>query len=96
MRRRGRRVARTLAQSLWIVPAMDVVASLVLSIVLVHWDETSPVALSLPFSTEGASAALSALGGGMLTFTAFVTSIVLMIIQFGTTEFSPRLLTFDS
>ena len=52
-------MARTLAQSLWIVLAVYVVASLALSIVLVHWDESSPVALSLPFSTEGASAALS-------------------------------------
>ena len=39
-----------------------------------------------------AGAALSALGSGMLAFTGFVTSIVLLIIQFGTSEFSPRFL----
>ncbi len=61
-----------------------------------HWDESSLVALSLPLSTEGASAALSALGGRMLTFTAFVTSIMLMRIQFGLTEFLPRPRTVDS
>jgi uncharacterized membrane protein len=43
-------------------------------------------------SAGSASAALSALGSGMLAFTGFVTSIVLLIIQFGTSEFSPRFL----
>lgn len=50
------------------------------------------IAFVIGFSAGSASAALSALGSGMLAFTGFVTSIVLLIIQFGTSEFSPRFL----
>ena len=41
-------------------------------------------------NSSSASAALSALGSGMLAFTGFVTSVILMVVQFGTSEFSPR------
>jgi len=61
-----------------------------LSVVLVHWDESDPVDLTRSISFSSASAALSALGSGMLVFTGFVTSVVLMAVQFGTSEFSPR------
>jgi uncharacterized membrane protein len=89
---RWRHRRRVLADSLWVVPAGFVVASLVLSFALVRWDLDDPIVLSKAISAESASTALSALGSGMLAFTGFVTSVVLMIIQFGTSEFSPRLL----
>ena len=64
---------------------------MVLSIVLMHWDEADPINLTSSISPSSASAALSALGSGMIAFTGFVTSIVLLVLQFGTSEFSPRL-----
>ena len=57
-----------------------------------RWDEDDPIVLTRAISAGSASAALGALGSGMLAFTGFVTSIVLLIIQFGTSEFSPRFL----
>jgi len=76
--------------SFWFVPGVYVLGALALSIGLVRWDEADPIVLSKSISASSASAALSALGSGMLAFTGFVTSVILMVIQFGTAEFSPR------
>jgi uncharacterized membrane protein len=76
--------------NLWFVPALYVVVALALSVGLVHWDEADPIRLVRAISSAGASTALSALGSGMLAFTGFVTSVILMVVQFGTGEFSPR------
>ena len=89
---RLRRAMRRLWYSLWFVPAVSVILALALSAGLLRWDEADPVVLTRAISAGSASAALSALGSGMLAFTGFVTSIVLLIIQFGTSEFSPRFL----
>ncbi len=71
---------------------MYVIVALALSAGLLRWDEADPIALTRAISAGSAGAALSALGSGVLAFTGFVTSIVLLIIQFGTSEFSPRFL----
>lgn len=89
---RWRRALRRLSDSLWFVPAVYVILALALSVGLLRWDEADPIVLTRAISPGSASAALSALGSGMLAFTGFVTSIVLLIIQFGTSEFSPRFL----
>ena len=90
-RRRRRRVLTRVADSLWVVPAAYIIGALVLVTVLVRWDESDPVKISRSISANSASTALAALGSGMLAFTGFVTSVVLMLVQFGTSEFSPRL-----
>jgi uncharacterized membrane protein len=84
------RTVREIWQSLWLVPLLCTLAALALSIAFFHWDETDPVVLSKAINSSSASAALSALGSGMLAFTGFVTAVVLMVVQFGTSEFSPR------
>lgn len=89
---RWRRALRRLSRSLGFLPAVSVILALALSVGLLRWDEADPVVLARAISAGSASAALSALGSGMLAFTGFVTSIVLLIIQFGTSEFSPRFL----
>jgi uncharacterized membrane protein len=81
-----------IADSYWLVPAVYVVVSLVLVGVLARWDEEDPVELTRSIDAGSASAALSALAAGMIAFTGFVTSVVLLVIQFGSSEFSPRLL----
>jgi uncharacterized membrane protein len=88
---RRRRFARRVADSLWVVPATYVAGALVLGVVLVRWDESDPIELADGLSAASASTALAALGSGMLAFTGFVTSVVLVLVQFGTSEFSPRL-----
>ena len=89
---RWRRALRRLSNGLWFIPAVSVILALALSAGLLRWDEADPIVLTRAISAGSASAALSALGSGMLAFTGFVTSIVLLIIQFGTSEFSPRFL----
>src|ERR671919_3269587 len=94
-RRRRRRVLTRVADSLWVVPAAYIIGALVLVTVLVRWDESDPVEISSSISAGSASTALAALGSGMLAFTGFVTSVVLVLVQFGTSEFSPRWLRHD-
>jgi uncharacterized membrane protein len=89
-RMRLRRVAGRVWDSLWFVPAVYVLMALGLSVGLVRWDQADPVVLSRSFNASSATSALSALGSGMIAFTGFVTSVVLLLVQFGTSEFSPR------
>ena len=91
---RLRRLYVRLSESMLMVPAIYVVLALALSWGLMYWDRVVP---TTPFSsiTPGSGgAALSALASGMLAFTGFVTSVVLLIVQFGTSEFGPRLLAW--
>jgi len=82
--------ARRVWGSYWLVPSLYVLGALMLSVVLVRWDQNDPIELTQSISASSASTALSALGSGMLTFTGFVTSVVLMLVQFGSSQFSPR------
>ena len=74
------------------MPAVYVLLALVASVVFAQWDENSPLDSPLELSSSSVSTALAALGSGMLAFTGFVTSVVLLIIQFGSTQFSQRFL----
>jgi uncharacterized membrane protein len=73
---RWRRAARRLSNGLWFIPALYVVGALALSFILVHWDKSDPIDLIHSIDSSSATAALSALGSGMLAFTGFVTSIM--------------------
>jgi uncharacterized membrane protein len=88
--RRWRRSARRVWDSLWFVPTLYVLVAPGLSVGLTRWDETSPITLARSINGSSATAAMSALGSGMLAFTGFVTSVILLVIQFGSSQFSPR------
>lgn len=90
--RRWRQQQARIREALWVIPAIYVVAATVLSVGLTHLDQQHPLNLGWGLSAASASTALSALGGGMITFTGFVTSVILMIVQFGSSQFSPRFL----
>jgi uncharacterized membrane protein len=89
---RVRRLYVRLSESMLVVPAICVVLALALSWGMMYWDRVAPLTLLSSISPGSAGAALSALASGMLAFTGFVTSVVLLIVQFGTSEFGPRLL----
>jgi uncharacterized membrane protein len=94
-RRPARRVwASRVWDNLWFVPALYALAALALSAGLVRWDEADPIVLSRSINSSSAAAALSALASGMLAFTGFVTSVILVVVQFGTGEFSPRFIAW--
>lgn len=86
----SRRVGRRLVGKFWFVPSLYVLLSLGFSYGIVRWDERDPIVLANSMDPSSATAALSALASGMLVFTGFVTSVSLMVVQFGTSEFSPR------
>lgn len=78
--------------SLWIVPLLFVVAMGALAIILPRVDEHTSTTIGISFGEEAARSVLGAIAGGMITFTGFVFSILLLAVQFGSAQFSPRLL----
>ncbi len=77
--------------SLWVVPVLFVIASIILGYFSRKIDEAFPD-VTLGLSTDGARAILETIATGMLTFTGVVFSVVLLAVQFGSSAFSPRLL----
>ena len=89
---RVRRVRHWIKSSLWVVPGAYAAVALGTGVALVAFDHSSPLQSPLDLSAASATAALAALGGGMITFTGFVMSVVLLVVQFGSSQFSPRFL----
>ncbi len=78
--------------SLWIVPALFVTLAIVMGILLPELDERTTTRIGLSFGSGAAQSVLGAMAGGMITFTGFVFSILLLAVQFGSSQFSPRML----
>ena len=75
--RSWRRAVAGVWDNLWFVPLLYVLVALALSVGLVRWDEADPIVLARSINLSSATAALSALGSGMLAFTGFVTATTL-------------------
>ncbi len=86
------RVYEYVRNSLWIVPALFAALAIAMGIVLPDVDESVHSTIGVSFGAEAARAVLGALAGGMITFTGFVFSILLLAVQFGSSQFSPRML----
>lgn len=86
------RVYEYVRNSLWIVPALFVTVSIALGLALPEIDESTEITLGVSFGADAARSVLGALAGGMITFTGFVFSILLLAVQFGSSQFSPRML----
>jgi len=78
--------------SIWIVPGILGTLAIVAGIVLPDVDEHVDTTIGVEFGQDAARSVLGALAGGMITFTGFVFSILLLAVQFGSSQFSPRLL----
>ncbi len=78
--------------SLWIVPLLFVAVAVTLGLVLPIVDERTSTTIGISFGEDAARAVLGAVASGMITFTGFVFSILLIAVQFGSSQFSPRLL----
>ncbi len=86
------RIYEYVRNSLWIVPALFGALAIAMGIVLPDIDESVHSTIGISFGAEAARAVLGALAGGMITFTGFVFSILLLAVQFGSSQFSPRML----
>ena len=84
------RVRDWVRTSMWLVPALFAIVALVLGWVMPRWDRDSPIDLGL--NSNSIATALNAIVTGMLTFTGLVFSIVMLIVQFGSSTFSTRLM----
>ncbi len=86
------RIYEYVRNSLWIVPAIFAVLAIALGIVLPDIDERTSTTIGISFGSSAAEGMLGAVVGGMITFTGFVFSILLLAVQFGSSQFSPRML----
>ncbi|MGB0119649.1 MAG: DUF2254 domain-containing protein [Solirubrobacterales bacterium] len=78
--------------SIWVVPAISVILAIILGILVPDLDEKTTGRIGIAYGAGAAQGMLSAMAGGMITFTGFVFSILLLAVQFGSSQFSPRML----
>jgi uncharacterized membrane protein len=81
-------------RAFWVIPLAGVLAGFVVGQGILAFDEANLIRERGPVSTEAATAILAAIGGGMVTFTGFVFSFVVLILQFGSSQYSPRTVTY--
>lgn len=86
------RVYEYVRNSLWIVPFLFVVVAVTMGITFPWIDQHTTGTIGIVFGSDAARGVLGAIAGGMITFTGFVFSILLLAVQFGSSQFSPRML----
>jgi uncharacterized membrane protein len=87
---------KALADRFWAVPMVFAVAASLLALGVTAVDESLDTSLRLPFlfagGPEGARALLAAIITSMISFTALVFSITIVVLQLTSSQFSPRVL----
>jgi uncharacterized membrane protein len=80
----------------WVIPVIGILAAFMLDLSSVVVDEAlfQDETLGRLISPAAAVTLLAAVGGGMVTFTGFVFSVVLLVLQFGSSEYSPRTVSY--
>ena len=80
--------------SLWFVPTLCVFGALGLALLSAELDESwnAPDFLTLDIDVDSARSFLSALSSSMITLTALVFSITIVVLQLASNQFSPRVL----
>ncbi len=93
-----RAALRSLTHRFWAVPLLFAIAASLLALGLTAIDESLDTDLHLPFlfsgGPEGARALLAAIITSMISFTALVFSITIVVLQLTSSQFSPRVLRF--
>ncbi len=89
------RLRNVLQSAFWLLPALCVTASIGLAIGLITLDSYLPAAhgvLLYPGPPSGARSFLSSIVQAMISFTALVFSITIVVLQLTSGQFSPRVL----
>ena len=81
-----------LSLSLLVVPALYIVAALILAEAIAQVGNSRDV-LGLRLNLSSAQTFLSAVAGGMIAFTGLVVSIAIVVVQFGASQYTPRLVS---
>ncbi|TQN31681.1 putative membrane protein [Haloactinospora alba] len=87
--------AEYVRNGIWIIPAFFVVVAIAAGTVLPIVDEKTGMTIGITFGPDAARGMLGSLAGGMITFTGFVFSVLLVAVQFGSSQFSPRMLVLS-
>jgi uncharacterized membrane protein len=88
------RIVHALAQRLWIIPSLGVVAGVVLSLVTVAIDrrnENGLLSQSVVGNGADAQSILSTIATAMVTLTSMVLTVTLVAVQLAMGQFSPRI-----
>lgn len=89
----SRRTTRARVEtSFWLIPGVFLIFGIALAILLPLADETFNPDIRISYSSSAAIEVLSAIASGMIAFTGFVFAIVILLVQFGSSQYSPRLL----
>jgi uncharacterized membrane protein len=80
-------------RAFWVIPTVGVAGGVVLSEVVSGVDDEFSTGLQL-ISAASTAQLLAAIGGGMVTFTGFVFSFVVLLLQFGSSQYSPRTVSY--
>ena len=86
------RLIEYVRNSIWLVPAIFVLVAIAMGILLPDLDAETGSDIGIEYGASAAEGMLGAMAGGMITFTGFVFSILLLAVQFGSSQFSPRML----
>ena len=78
----------------WVIPLTGLLAAVVVDSIVDAADEAFADTELTLLSPSAAVTLLASIGGGMITFTGFVFSVVLLIIQFGSSSYSPRTVSY--
>ncbi len=85
-------VLERIATSFWLIPTAFVVLAVAAALTLPELDAAVEGTLTVQYTTSAATELLSAIAAGMIAFTGFVFAIVILLVQFGSSQYSPRLL----
>ena len=93
MRRTLPHLAEILRQQIWLIPASAAVAAAIAVLGLL-WlgDRTGDLGLGVAVDPVSARALLSAIATAMISFTALVFSITMLVLQMASTQLSPRVM----
>src|SRR5947209_7404766 len=88
------RIAHAVAQRLWIIPSLGVVAGIVLSLVTVAIDrrnENGLLSQSVVGNGADAQSILTTIATAVVTLTSMVLTVTLVAVQLAMGQFSPRI-----
>jgi uncharacterized membrane protein len=83
-------VREWVAGSLFVIPTLYMATALALAEALARVEGSRDL-LSLNFENDTARTFYSAVAGGMIAFTGLVVSIAVVVVQFGASQYTPRL-----
>lgn len=82
-----------LRTQVWVVPSIAALLAAASAVVLVWFDAaTGSLGLPVAIDADSARAVLSAISGAMISFTALVFSITMLVLQSASTQLSPRVM----